>query len=360
MKTDIISIAELQDYINSPEYKKSEILPISPERAKSYIENPRADGNMPILFTLSEKEKIIAYRTVLPDYFISNNSKIAFAWLSGNFVSNEYRRKGLSSALFRSVEESWKGKLMYTNYAPASKAVYDKSGQFQEIIVRAGNRYYLRSSLSTLFKERYKVPGLLELTDSIINSIHDRRLKSSSYSFEKDILISEIDSVDTELASLIESESKKSLFCRGIKEFDWIRKNPWIRSEDIDDNLGDYQFSWKKSRFANKWIKIESSEGLAFLWITIVEEKFAVPYFYYNHQSLLNIAKKLIINEMAREKCSFFSSRHPELLVELNSSKRPFIISKSMPQRYFAHKALIDLFPSILTIHDGDGDCVFT
>ena len=53
-----------------------------------------------------------------------------FAWLSGNCVDPEFRRKGFSTRLLQQAEALWDGRLMYTNYAPASKAVYDRTGQF--------------------------------------------------------------------------------------------------------------------------------------------------------------------------------------------------------------------------------------
>jgi hypothetical protein len=40
-----------------------------------------------------------------------------------------------STELFKAVEEAWKGKLMYTNYAPASKAVYDQVGGLHPVFM---------------------------------------------------------------------------------------------------------------------------------------------------------------------------------------------------------------------------------
>ena len=131
---DLISytLEDLKSHQFQAFYSNKEVAPLSPLRLQSYLKNPRADQRDHILFELRHKDRLIAYRTLLPDCFYDHlGNSHRFAWLSGNYVDPEYRRQGYSTRLLQLAEEHWDGRLMYTNYAPVSKAVYDQTGQFR-------------------------------------------------------------------------------------------------------------------------------------------------------------------------------------------------------------------------------------
>ncbi len=58
----------LSDYLDSDEYRNSEIWPISFHRALSHINNPRLDDDDVILTIAETDGQIIGYRTVMADY----------------------------------------------------------------------------------------------------------------------------------------------------------------------------------------------------------------------------------------------------------------------------------------------------
>jgi GNAT superfamily N-acetyltransferase len=361
MTINTYTIAELHDYIASESYLQSDIVPVSTERVRSYTHNPRADQQIPVLFTLTENDRLIAYRTVLPDFFYHGTEKIAFAWLSGNYVAPEQRRKGLSTKLFKTVEEAWRGKLMYTNYAPASKAVYDNSGAFTQFMVRPGKRYYMRSALSTLYKDRFRPKVLLELTDWAVNGIHDLLSDNNmQFPLPPDTSAMQIETLDPTTKAIIAENNGGSLFGREAEELEWIHSFPWV-TENAEQNLpGQYHFTRKVATFKSLWYKIEHTKGTAFLWITVVNDKLSVPYFFYSYPIHLVAARQLVLKEMVNNACAYVTIRHPELGPVLGTRKNPFILSRNMPQRYFAHSSFVDEIPADKKVHDGDGDCVFT
>lgn len=360
MKTEVYTIAQLKNYIDSPIYRESGILPVSPERVASYIRNPRARPDLPVLFLLHDDEEIIAYRSLLPDYFISDNGPVPFAWLSGNYVSPKHRRKGLSTLLFKRVEEAWDGKLMYTNYAPESKAVYDKLNAFDLFRERPGRRYYLRSSLRVLLGGRIKSTGLLEFGDKLINSIHDPGLRVDQFRIPEGITAEQKEVLDPGLKEFISGQAAASLFRRGPEEFRWIREWPWVSEKPLISLEGTYQFSREVEKFRSKIFELKSNKGTAFLWITIINSKAAVPYFFTDDPLLTIAARQLVLKEMISEACSYLTIRHPELGPVMGTRKNPFLFSRSMPQRYFCHKSLKNSIHEELQIHDGDGDCIFS
>jgi len=360
MKTSILKISQLEEFLTSEICRSSEILPVSPERVASYVNNPRASDDMDVLYLLIDNDKIVAYRSLLPDWYFSKGEKKSFAWLSGNYVLPEYRRKGLSSALFKVVESQWDGKLMYTNYAPASKAVYDKTGSFLLFKERPGTRYYMRSSLKSLYKERIKYQGLLSLADGILNRIHDPGLHSQNYKLPEDVKVSQITLGDEGIKEVIENNMSGTLFQRGVKEFQWITAYPWITTRKKKDSKENYHFSRFASQFETKWYRLSHAKNSAFLWIAIVDDKIAVPYFL-NEDPLLTVAaRQLVIKTMVEYRSSYLTIRHPELGPVMGVRKNPFLLKREMSQNYFCHRSLLDDLPEDPEIMDGDGDCVFT
>lgn len=360
MTTDVYTISELQEFIDSDRYRNSGNIPISPERARSYGANPRAKTDMPVLFTLTDRDRIVAYRTLLPDQLYGKDGLHSFAWLSGNFVDPAFRRKGLSTRLFKIVEESWDGRLLYTNYAPASRAVYDKTGVFREFLIRPGKRYYLRSALHPLLKERVRLPGLLKMTDRLLNGIHDTWITGREYPVDPEINTEAITVPDTELSVLIRDSSKESLFQRGVEEFEWIKDYPWITSMNAAPLPGSYHFTRRVHPSFSQWYKFSSDKGMAFLWITVVGDKCSVPYFFQDDMRLTIAARQIVFNTMIRYRCSHITIRDPKLGPVLGTKGNPFLFSRRMPQRYYAHNAIAEKIPYEPMVFDGDGDCVFT
>ena len=135
MKLEIkkIRLKELNDFVKSEMFNQFEILPISPERVKSYINNPKAKPEDVVLYLGSINNALVAFRSLFAGELISDDLKTRFAWCSGNWVAPEFRRKGFSEQLLKEAYSDWSGKLMFTNYAPNSENLYLKTGWFHSI-----------------------------------------------------------------------------------------------------------------------------------------------------------------------------------------------------------------------------------
>ena len=103
------------------------------------------------------ENELVAYRTILSDAFFIEKKKVSFGWLSGNWVHAKYRRKGFSTLLFNEALKDWGSKLMYTNYAVASKLVYDKTNQFNLLYDLKGTKYFTRFCLADILPLKKKV-----------------------------------------------------------------------------------------------------------------------------------------------------------------------------------------------------------
>lgn len=359
---------KLEEYVNSDEFNSLENIPISTHRALSYFKNPRLDQKDNLLFIGVKDGNIVGYRTVLPDFLVKGNEKIKFAWFSGNWVHPKYRRQGISSQLLKEVITDWESNLLYTNYAPASKAVYDKSNLFKEIHQKEGYRIYFKSCIAILLAPKSdifkKMSFLLHIIDWILNIF-----LSIYYSFFNSRLLKtelraiQTDKIDPDTIEFLNLYNK-TLTQRSKSEFDWIINYPWIKQEKDSDPLNmKYHFSTTAKSFSTQYYKIfnDNNEIIAFLIFKERNRVLDIPYLFLM-QGFESDILKIIINLCFNHKTKFITFYHEYLVKVLKSNSMKFFIKRKLSRKYFASDKLHRLIEGVENINfqDGDGDCVFT
>jgi GNAT superfamily N-acetyltransferase len=310
---------------------------------------------------MRHKERLIAYRTLLPDCFFDHNGNPhRFAWLSGNYVDPEYRRQGISTRLLQLAEAHWEGRLMYTNYAPVSKAVYDRSGQFRVLVQRPGKRLYLRAASGDLLGKRVGSRKVLATGDQLINRLRERMLQKYQPVQPSQCRVERIESFDRQVTELINQSKEQSLFRRDSGIFSWILDNPWVTESEVEPL--DYQFSYKADRYENLLWKftLPGDKGLGLLWVVIHNRKMSAPYLFLNKEEIYPLMARTLIHTMIKHGCAYSTIRNTRLAESLKQHRRQFLSIRNMPQIYFSHKTIVDQVPMNMEIQDGDGDVVFT
>ena len=364
-----IKLSDLQEFIKSEEYLSLDNIPVSPQRAASYLENPKATENDIVLFLAYEQGNLVGYRTVLPDSLIAENKVIAFAWLSGNWVLPEKRRQGISTLLLEHVLEAWDYKIMFANYAPESKAVYDKSGEFIKYASIDGVRVYLRFLFSEVLPPKSKLfrklKPVLKLSDYILNGIADVRLKREVSSLTQDLIrIKEVNTLDEETLEFIISKSENDFTSQKIKEIEWLRYYPWILEKEklaVTDKR--YFFSSSSPRYKNIQLKVYCSDNrlVAYLMIIVIGNKLTLPYCYYSGDSY-KLIPDIVFKKMIEYKLSYATIYHPEVVKEILKQKKGYLYKKTIPRHYYCSVGLLNNLPDAETIkwQDGEGDAAFT
>ncbi len=372
-----------------------EVIPLTPLRLASYLTNPRGRRDDPVLFELRLDNRLVAYRTLLPDcYFDRAGEARRFAWFSGNYVDPEFRRQGLSTRLLKKAEEAWEGNLAYTNYAPASKAVYDRTGEYPLWLLRPGKRFYLRSSAGELLRKRLGRRSLLERGDRLFNRLREPLLNRQVPPLPAPDQL-DIETVDLhgeasgkplnqllgkEQLELIGHTQQESLFGRDIREFDWILQHPWVTGDPLMPALP-YPFSYRADRFGNHLITFCRVTGgeRGLMWVVTHNSGCTVPYLFHTHTGLLAPMTAMLVRLMITEGCAYLTLRDQGLLKQLAGFRRVFLTIRDMPQRFFARQKLAETLSRLgpagnmgpgsgnqvqssggKQVHDGDGDVVFT
>ncbi len=355
------TLEEVKPYLYTLYSKQESLLPVSPLRLQSYLKNPRAKLSDPVLYEMRQKGEVIAYRALLPDCFYDREGNSQrFAWLSGNWVRPDMRRRGISSSLLKMAEEQWEGRLMYTNYAPQSKALYDHTGRFRVIANREGKRIYLRSASGDLLSKRFGASILFGAGDRIINHLREARLERFKFSLETPCTSERLKSFVAQLSALVSKLQQDALFRRDREIFEWALEYPWV-TEQACDPLN-YHFSYRANRFENSIYHFSQKDGdsQGILWLMLHNNVLSVPYFFAGDKALHTCMAETIVRTMIACGCTHTTIRNPELLDKLMAFKRIFLSVRNMPQLIFAHEKLSGLIPDNPLIHDGDGDVMFT
>lgn len=354
-------LEEIESHLLASFSRSSGTQSMSPLRLASYLENPRSDPTDIVLIELHHKGKLIAYRTLLPDHFVSSDEKIVrFAWLSGNWVHPAFRRKGISTQLLHSAEKAWDGRLMYTNYAPASKAVYDRSESFRPVAIRKGKRFYLRAASDELLGRRMGSSSVFRTCDRVINKFREGNLYRLGQKEHVGCSIEKLDGFDDETRKLLAQSREKSLFQRDATVFEWAIDYPWITHKEVP--ALEYHFSYKAQRFENILLKFRDMDtgNMGMLWLIQHNNVLSVPYVLVENEAIFSHMAEYILWNMINSGSTHATLRCPELVNELMLFKRHFLLVRNMPQHIFAHAKLEEQFPDGLKIHDGDGDVMFT
>jgi GNAT superfamily N-acetyltransferase len=361
-----IRLCELDAFAKSTEYKQFDVIPISQNRINSYMNNPRANPNDFVLYLLFDNKLLVGFRTLLADTFTTNGKTEQFAWLSGSWVHPNYRRKGISSNLFKEVYNDWAGKVLYTNYAPNSKALYEKSKKFDQLVSKPGVRLYFSFHNAELLAPRHvvftKIKCLLKASDTFLNTMSYPllwlQLKQTN-KWRKDFNVSTM--VSDEMLAFID-KNPCSIFKRGNTEYEWIFKHPWVTEEQNEKRF--YPFSHYARQFHYNFLVKHDSQGLiqGLALLKIRDGHLTIPY-YSGQTEYHTIFSKAIIGYAHFAKAKSLTLYHSPLIQDINKIRGIALLKKPMLQKYFISKTLknkMNLGNQAILVQDGDGDCIFT
>jgi len=355
-----IRLNELEDFVSSPMFREFKIIPVSPARAKSYLNNPNAKSNDIVLYLGFVKNQLVAFRSLFADKVTGGDGKIRFAWCSGNWVHPHFRRKGYSEQLLKEAYSDWNQKLMFTNYAPSSENLYLKTGWFKPVHKFEGIKGYLFPKTRKLVKLSNKNAFLRTFysgVDFIITSISSIRisyfkpLKSSEFIFET------TEFPDEECYQAIQMNNCQGIYDRGRKELQWIFNNPWISR--IDNSLNKkYPFSSYSKSFCYQTIKIFKKTTFTGFFIFSVREGHLKTLYFCLPDECVNEVADYLRNYSVHNKIEIVTIYKKEVANRLLKRKFPFLYVKKYGQKIYStfeiknHKEL--------KFQDGDGDLFFT
>lgn len=352
-KIQKVSISKLEIFFQENLLLFQSVLPISPTRVKSYCNNPRAKSHDVALYFIEKENRIIAFRTVWADEIQLEGESIRFGWCSGNWVADDFRRRGLSTLILKEMYTDWEGKLMFTNYAPESLAGYLKTGLFAKQRERVGERFYLKTDLSELYEKR--ATGAVKqtavwLANKAFFSIYlAKRIIFRPHSMDR-YQIQEKNEFSADYSFV----GQPSLFNRSVSEFSWIFNYPWLEKDDGEPSK--YPFSWKVKDFEYRFVTIQTQHAECSFVISIKNGSVKLLYWQASNENNPLVAKWLV-NFCHRHRIKLLTVLDNEMAATIKKVRNPFVWSRAFSMNIYS---TFNVENNRSKVFDGDGDNIFT
>lgn len=361
MKPEIkkIRISELESFVNSEAFAEMEVIPVSPSRAISYTKNPNARSDDVALYLCFVDGKMVAFRSVFAG-LAKGDETVRFGWCSGNWVHPDFRRKGFSRLLLEEVYRDWSGKLMFTNYAPASEKLYLKTGWFHAIHQFNGARAYFSPKTTKLLpvaKKSLAARYLLQIADFFPAGFS--RIKANFFKpdYNSGVEFRMLDFPDAECYQFIEQKKNTYLLKRGEKEFKWIFEWPWISAKNRFV-ASKYPFSSFAESFYYQTVKVLKNNKTEGIIIFSVRAGHLKTLYVHLPENLEYDASQFLKTYCIEHKIEYTTIYHSGLGGQLIKGKFPFLHTKPFGQKIYSSFDIKK--PENFHFQDGDGDTVFT
>ncbi len=366
MEIVALNSKSLTAYINSEAFEKMPNIPISRHRAIAQINNPRVDEEDVLLLLAMEGEQLVGYIGMVPDWIFQGEFKSKCAWMSCIWIDGSQRGKGIANRLVRKCFEVWDKKIVFTEFTPAAKRLYDKIGIFTDLHIKQGLRLYIRMDLANILPPRKaifeKSKKALRFMDQFSNLVLDRRLpffdqEADGFNYTL------VKFLSPSVRQLIDTTSPNNIFKRNIEELEWILEFPWVLSGMDADPLNE-QYFFTSADHSFDYYPIEISnhrqEVIAFILLTKRNDTLKIPYCFAAQEQIPMVAQ-LIKRFILKYKVKTFTSYHAHLNEYLEDNSSYAIFKKAVNRHYLMGKELAEnLDLSLVEIQDGDGDAAFT
>ena len=361
-----VKLKNLQSFVNSYLFINSDVIPISKNRVVSYLNNPRANEEDYVLYIAIYNDKIIAFRTLLSDKIFYKSYKYKFAWFSGSWVHPKYRRIGISTKLMNEAFKDWEQKLMYTNFAPSSKLLYDKSGKFVLLKVKKGIRLYFNIRLTDLlipkFNSLKQIIHIIKFIDYVLSFF----LYPLRYIINKNNIRhlnnAEITNSFTDSHYDFIKKHNQSLFRREKKEYDWIFEFPWITT--VKEETKPYPFSVCDKIFYYKVFTVyDRGNIIALALVKVRNRKIDIPVYVSEINKGSYLLARSILAYAHKIRADILTCYTHDFVRIIKEKKGIALYRKAIFQRYYASKQIINIlggYEGSFDAFDGDGDNIFT
>ncbi|HKJ79595.1 MAG TPA: GNAT family N-acetyltransferase [Prolixibacteraceae bacterium] len=355
-----IRINELGAFWKSEAFLGLKHVPISPARAKSYVNNPNAKPGDVALYLGFVENELVAYRSLFAGIAQTGGGATRFGWCSGSWVHPNFRRKGYSKILLQEAYSDWDGKLMFTNYAPESEKLYLSTGWFRQVHEFKGVRAYLfpKSQKLIPLAKKYKwMKPVFGLADASISMVSKTRCVFFNEKIKSSFRFEELASPDKQCYQFLKNHDQKLFFNRKENELKWIFEFPWI-SDENKEVADKYQFTSVSSSFYYRAIKVFYENSFAGFFIFSVKDGHLKTLYFSQLKSFENEIAVFLKQYCVKNNIAMATIYNSSLAGVLFKRKFPFLHLKNYGQKIYGsfHVGKIEEY----NFQDGDGDVIFT
>ncbi|MFW5781425.1 MAG: hypothetical protein ACOCXD_02540 [Bacteroidota bacterium] len=362
-----VKIGELNDFIKSDTYRSLNVLPITPERAKSQSLNPDSDDeDVALIIAYNEQDEITGYIGILPGK-IKPELPEKIYWNSC-WWAHPKKGSGVAMALFFQMMKVTGRKMIFAELSPATKIILKSLPGFVVPEPVEGLTGYILPDVTGFLKRRkLRNPVVIHsgcITESITSIFRQPAIAWRKHRLNKEAITSheEIENMNQSEGEFIQKNQGKQLTIKTPGHFNWIKTFPWLidKPGKEEKNLSKkYFFSWIVSGFQTKFYKIHAENRLVcILVMTNREGNCKIPYIYYDKEYTGFIVEE-IYRILFEQKAKSISLFHQDLIETIKEFPNPFFYTRKIIKQT-AWSEDLGLSEEDVILQDGDGDAVFT
>ena len=360
MKIVEVTVGELRDFVNSPEYNRLDIKPITALRAVSQSKNPCASASDLALVYASEKNSLLSFVGIMTATLNHNNG---FAVSNSGWWVNPQKGKALGLPLFLRAFNGCNRRMFLTDCTAYTKEILEKTGYFKFPPPVVGKRWFIRFYNGSRLKNngyyKHTVNFVIGI-DSLLNRLSKPLLqygKKDERSVGYEII--QCQKLDGNLSEFLEKQSGQSFLRQDIDKLNWIVRYPWV-TDNPDIDTVSYPFSYKVQNFSQHFLIIRKEGEIRAVVLISMRDKHVTLPFYYGSTRWINevasILKEHIINLQANSLILY----NGELIRAFETIKIPSYFMKNVVRYAGFSNELEPYFPVGGLFQDGEADVVFT
>lgn len=359
---------DIKGLLDETSFWNHEFLSISKHRLIAHSKNPNSDDNDIVLLLAYVNNELLGYMGVFIDNIRIDGVEKKIGWLSTWWVHPKTKGSGIGREILNTMYEENKGYIGISQFTPSAKRVYDKSGYFTTLKNSRGIKAVLRSNLTfvipALFPKLKKLEFLYKSIDAFLNIFINCKLFVQKFFFTRrlfDIRIEYLNSIDSEVRSIIDKYNKNDISYKSDAFFEWLMAYKWVQKATLLEltEKSNYEFSMYDREFDISFIKIKKgAECIGFVVLQKRNFVSKVLFTYYDENKHSSIVSDIIkLENICRDTreiicyddaiCDNF--RKSSLFLYRTKKLKQSIISKAFNKTDFSDHRM----------NFGDGDCCF-
>jgi hypothetical protein len=360
MKIVEVTVGELPDFVNSPEYLHLDVKPITPLRAFSQSNNPGASASDLAMVYACENNSLLGFAGLMPANLSHNNG---FAASNTGWWVSPQKGKAIGLPLFMKAFNGCNRKMFLTDCTAYTKEILDKTGHFKFFPPMVGKRWFMRFYFGSRLKNKaFENPtsNFVSGIDSMLNTLYipltqSGRKNDSSDGYE----ILQCQKLDGSIAPFIEQHSEKYFLSQDIDKLNWIISNPWVTPQAGAEVIN-YPFTYMVQSFSQHFLVIrKEGEIRAVVMISMRDNHVALP-FYYGSSRWINEVAGILKQHFLNLKANSLIVYNRDLVRAFETIKLPAYYTKNIVRYAGYATALEPCFHVGGLFQDGEADVVFT
>jgi len=367
MHYETYDIGGISKLLDSNEYWNKDILPITKQRALSYMHNPRAVANDVLLIVAYEIDQVISYIGIIPDEIIIANKENKIGIVSSWWVDPNKAKTGIGAILLLKAFNYYNNQIFVGPFSEQAGMIYKKIKNFNKLSLSHAYEfkscYYFKKSESR-FKQIIPNVIISSITFcmNILLRLRQNRWIKHSFLIRNRQLCVEQDYIDNASQIFIEANSKNDLFRRDKDYLEWLVNYPWILELNKDNQIKTrYYFSNDDKKFKISILKIINNNII--IGIIVIQqrnERLTLPYVYINNKYIKDVMTQIVVHFLKSD-CEQMLLYNEHIVGQIKALYPPLVINKTTRRReYFISDGYNTKNIKDKLFHDGYGDAAFT